>query len=311
MSLSDWLTESWQRVQTQPLSAAVRASVYEFYLGLWRAVGDHYQYGTPIYDEDWDVLVVLDGCRADQLDAVRSDYAFVTDSRPTYSVASASEEWMAKNFTPERAAEMAETVYVTGNPFSRDFFTDDDFQVLDEVWRYAWDDDQGTIHPEPLTERAIAHYRAHDPERMIVHYMQPHRPFVTHPEIDSGLEFDFSERSGESTSVWDQLRRGELSREEVNEAFVDNLRYALDDVQRLLSNIDAETVVLTADHGNLLGEHGLYDHPIGVPHPLLRKVPWCPTTARDTARDSPRSKEELTTESESAVTERLESLGYL
>lgn len=145
MTLLDWLTESWQRFQEHNLGYAVRASLYEFYLGAWRTLGDFYEYGTPIYDEDWDVLIVLDACRHDQIDEVLPEYGFLTHNRPFYSLASASEEWMEKNFGFSYSDEMAQTIYVTGNPFSRNYFGQNDFFQLDEVWRYAWDDEQGTI----------------------------------------------------------------------------------------------------------------------------------------------------------------------
>lgn len=312
MTLADWMQESYERFRREPPEQALRDSVYQFYLGAWRALGDIYEYGTPIYSQEWDVLVILDACRYDQFRAIAPEFAFADKLQATYSVGSASEEWLAKNFGPERADEMAETVYVTGNPFSRDFFTDE-FLELDEVWRYAWDRELGTIRAEPITDRAIAHYRAHEPDRMIVHYMQPHRPFVTAPSLDGGLNglAQTQTESDAAGAIWDRLRDDELSRKDVNDAFIDNLRYALNDVSRLLSNIDADRVVLTADHGNLLGDHGLYDHPIAVPHPLLRRVPWCPTSARNTADETPRSKAELTTDSAAGVEERLESLGYL
>ncbi|WP_440005429.1 sulfatase-like hydrolase/transferase [Halomicrococcus sp. SG-WS-1] len=311
MTFLDWFTETWQRFQNHNHQYAIRASLYELYLGAWRYINHQYQYGQPIYDEDWDVLVILDACRYDQMNAVISEYEFLTENRPFYSLASASEEWMEKNFGPTYSEEMSETIYVTGNPFSREYFSDDDFLVLDEVWRYAWDDEQGTIMPHVLTERAIDFYRSHEPERMIVHYMQPHRPFVKRPDLDSGLEFEFSDENNRDKSIWDQLRRGDLTRAEVNQAYIENLRYVLDDVERLLKNINAETVVLSSDHGNLLGEQFLYDHPIKVPHPLLRKVPFCTVTARNTAGHEPKTKEELSTGTESEVSERLESLGYL
>jgi hypothetical protein len=40
-------------------------------------------------------------------------------------------------------------------------------------------------------------------------------------------------------------------------------------------------VAITADHGNLFGEWGLYGHPMHTPVPALLRVPWAETTARD------------------------------
>jgi hypothetical protein len=56
--------------------------------------------------------------------------------------------------------------------------------------------------------------------------------------------------------------------------------YVLDSVKTLLRSVDG-SVVITADHGNLLGEFGLYGHPDYVPAPALKRVPWCRTIAED------------------------------
>jgi len=48
------------------------------YLRAIQAVGRRLPYGTNVFERSWDVLVVLDGCRADLLAAVADDY----DSSP-------------------------------------------------------------------------------------------------------------------------------------------------------------------------------------------------------------------------------------
>ena len=46
------------------------------YLRALQAVGRRLNYGTNVYDREWDVLVVLDACRADLLESV-ADYIYV------------------------------------------------------------------------------------------------------------------------------------------------------------------------------------------------------------------------------------------
>jgi hypothetical protein len=77
------------------------------------------------------------------------------------------------------------------------------------------------------------------------------------------------------------LQAGEVERDEVWSNYRANLEYVLDSVAVLLENVDGE-VLITADHGNLLGEFGLYGHPDHVPIKALKRVPWCTTTARET-----------------------------
>lgn len=59
-------------------------------------------------------------------------------------------------------------------------------------------------------------------------------------------------------------------RKRVLKAYLDDLRYVLDDVEILLENIAAEHVVLSADHGEAFGECGVYGHPIGFLHAAVR-----------------------------------------
>lgn len=273
MTLDDWVEESTNRVRSDGFSGA-RESLYEFYVGLCRNAGRRVNYGTNVFEESWDVLVILDGCRWDLMREVVSEYDFV-DETTTYSIASSSEEWMEKTFGEVDTSDVG---YVTGNPFSRQMLNPNDFQLLDEVWEYAVDDEVRTIPADAVTDRTIRAHREVDPDRLIAHYMQPHYPFVPNP-MDEGLPLeDFGGSNHED--VWDKLRRGKVSREEVWEDYRSNLEYALDSVETLLRSVDGN-VVITADHGNLLGEFGLYGHPDYAPIPALKRVPWCRTTAED------------------------------
>lgn len=46
--------------------------------------------GTPVWDRDWDVLLILDACRLDLLEEVVDDYPFLGVVRTHDSVASKS-----------------------------------------------------------------------------------------------------------------------------------------------------------------------------------------------------------------------------
>jgi hypothetical protein len=218
---------------------------------------------------------------------------------------------MEYTFTEEYADEVAETLYVNANTASDRVLDPDDFLHLDEVWRDGWDDEHRTILPETVTDRTISLHRDLDPERTIVHYMQPHTPFIPFPEVGSrqvtgpGIEGEYGKHVPELAE--------EYSREELWEFHMENLRYVLDSVAVLLSNVDAERVVLSSDHGQALGEEGVWGHPRGAFVDTVRKVPWVVTSATDTgsyepdydlADHDPGADEEL------SVDEKLRHLGY-
>lgn len=262
--------------------------------------------GTNIYDEPWDLLVILDACRYDVMKSVLDDDQLRDNLEATYSNASSSKPWLERNFGPEHSGKMAKTAFVTGNPFTDDVFDGNEFRELDEVWRYAWEDERGIIPPRPITDRAISIARNDAPSRLIAHYMQPHFPALANPEL--GGQVDPNENRW-INSVWDQLKDGSLSRDAVWSAYEQNLLDVFDEVTLLLNSIDAERVVITADHGNGFGEAGIYGHPANRAHPVLRKVPWIETTATDTGQYSP-DEYERTERKTDTIEDRLAALGY-
>jgi hypothetical protein len=169
------------------------------------------------------------------------------------------------------------------------------------VWRYAWDEDHGTILPRPITERAVTTYREREPDRLLVHYMQPHAPSVPDP-LGEGM--NNPDTDGEWRAAPYLLRDGEVTKERLAESYRANLRYVLDEVKLLLENVDAET----ADHGEAFGEFGVYEHPFGMPLDVLRTVPWYVTSATDERTLEPT----LEPSTERGDTEdKLRALGYV
>jgi hypothetical protein len=256
------------------------------YLRCLQAVGRLLPYGENVYDREWDVLVVLDACRADALEAVAGDadgdggVGFLEDVGRMRSVGSCSSEWLENTFDPTaRTDAVAGTAMVTGNTWTDRYLDAGTFAALDEVWKYAWDDDLGTVPADAVTDRAIATAREGDHDRLVVHYMQPHHPFVASPlEGDSGMARTSQESS--ACSPWVLLRRGDADPDRVWESYLATLEHVLGSVATLLENVDGR-VAITADHGNLLGEWGLYGHPMHTPVPALLSVPWCETTGND------------------------------
>ncbi|MFB6225474.1 MAG: hypothetical protein ABEI13_03390, partial [Candidatus Paceibacteria bacterium] len=93
--------------------------------------------------------------------------------------------------------------------------------------------------------------------------------------------FDIQDIASKSDSlnVWQRLKKGELKKEEVREAYRENLEVALPAVKQLIRNLSGKTVV-TSDHGNVFGELvfpipiRIYGHPAGFRLEGLTKVPW-------------------------------------
>jgi len=263
-----------------------------------------------IYERDWDVLVLLDCARIDMMEQIKDEYDFVTDVGEHKSVGGHSREWMEYTFTDEYEGEMSRTLHVTANTASNRVLDPDDFLHLEEVWRDGWDSEYNTIVPQTVTDRAIALHRELSPDRTIIHYMQPHTPFIPFPDVAAsqvtgpGIEGDYGKGIAELAK--------EYGREQLWEFHVENLRYVLDNLELLLSNIEAERVVISADHGQALGENGEWGHNRGTTLDCVRKVPWSVTSAVDSGDYDPDYDihDDSTQEPDLSVEEKLKYLGY-
>lgn len=306
MSFLSWLGRSVRNIRSDGV-VGLRRSADDLKHGVARRI-DPYISGTQIFAREWDILIVLDACRPDVLAEVAEEYDFLPSEVETvWSTSSNSWLWMERNFTSEWSMEMAETTHITGNPYSNNHLDSANFESLDEVWRYAWDETRGTIPPRPITDRAITTAREAGPRRLLIHYMQPHFPSIPDP-IGSSIDLDTFGDNWDS--VWEDLESGRISADEVWQSYRANLKHVLDDVDLLLRNVDAEQVVITADHGNAFGELGFYGHPPFNPTPSLRRVPWIEATATDYGEYEPTQEYDSADIEKRDVEARLKDLGY-
>jgi hypothetical protein len=176
--------------------------------------------------------------------------------------------------------------------------------VLDQPWQYVPDEQKPFVHtpPEYVTDRTIAVARETSPEKLLVHYTPPHSPYTANA-LTEGRDLEPYERE-----PFQALRDG-VPLEQVWKAYLDELRLGLDEVETLLTNVDADRVAITADHGEAFGEYGIYSHPLGMPHPHVRRVPWAGTTATDTGEYEPTVDPEAYDASRETK-EHLKDLGY-
>jgi hypothetical protein len=229
---------------------------------------------------------------------------------------SSTVEFLRGNFD---GGEFLDTVYVTANPQlyrHRDEIDVEFYDVID-VWREeGWDEEHRTVLPETMTRFAKQAIDDYPNKRLIFHYIQPHYPFLgSSDEFDKG---HLSETNPDKENVWGQLITGEASvePEEVVELYYDNLERTLPHIEELLDYAERKTVV-TADHGNMLGERARpipireWGHPRGIYTEELVKVPWLVRSVSDRPEVVAEEPErEDTTVDEDVVAERLRNLGY-
>lgn len=263
---------------------------------------------VKVVDESWDILIVLDACRADLFEEVAD-----LNSYDSYSVrksaGSATNEWTKANFDGQAQTD---TIYVTGNPVvSR--WVQTAFAEFVEVWRDNFDPELGTVSAESVTEAAIETHEANPDKRLIVHYLQPHYPFVENPELrftqfEGTDEVTVSEAHSGASDVWEAVGLGLVEPEVAWAGYRRNLEYVLEAISPLLEAASGR-IVITSDHGNMLGERTrpipikLYGHPDGIYHPALRNIPWAVIDGdeNETSRD----------DLDEGVEDKLRQLGYV
>lgn len=280
--------------------------------------------------------------------------------------------WSPGSLTPEWGPNMwtqyFDLTYISANPIIGDFEysprardfkyntfrASDHFNEFIDAYNFAWDDRLHTVHPKKLTNVALQEAARDGQTRLVVHYMQPHLPFIgedgfsnntyehrqseiPRQSIDDRDQF-FKERSqitlyekliydvtwreeleynldvvDNSERGYEALLRADLvTKEEIKKGYKGNLELALGEIQRLINCVNCP-VVLTSDHGEFLGEFGVFDHP-PIYHPILRKVPWFEVSSSDIGTKENKHTPVIRTDSSitgDEIEERLNDLGYL
>lgn len=271
---------------------------------------------VDVMTEDWDTLVLLDACRYDtfaDVSTLEGDLLAV-DSKGSYSW-----EFMKENF---EGRELHDTVYVTANPYAEDL-SNGVFHAIESVLG-EWDEELGTVLPADVTNAVINAYEMYPNKRLIVHYMQPHQPWIgptadtirKRTEVSGWMHNRVADGGTDhGRGEFGLVRDGVISHDEMEQAYRESLQIALDNVYELLNTVPGRAVV-TADHAELLGERitpitrRWYGHPTNLKSKTLRRVPWLEVPS-ETRRDiSPDPPVESTMNVE-AREDRLAALGYV
>jgi hypothetical protein len=268
---------------------------------------------TDVMEEDWDNLLILDACRYDMF-AEQVSLPGRLERRISHG--SSSGEFLRGNFADR---DCHDTVYVSGNPWIDEVaasFHDAVDLVHDDD---TFDFDHRTVRPGTVVREARAAAERYPDKRLIVHFMQPHCPFLGPTGMDLEIDDGFHgnrEFDEEFSHVWARLKvRNGKGRERVMQAYRENLDLVIPYVERLLDDLTGRSVV-TADHGNLVGNRTGpipvrgYGHPSGVHVSELVDVPWLTIegeTRREITAETPREWE---SPSQETIDDRLTDLGY-
>ncbi|WP_328764515.1 hypothetical protein [Haloarcula salinisoli] len=272
----------------------------------WRVGSEYYPRGVDVFEEDWDNLVILDACRYDFFD---EQVWFEGTTEKRLSRGSTSREFIRGNFTDRTAKD---TVYVSANPWYLRLHDTIGGEVHDYMNLHSDEkrDAVGglTTRPETVTKHALEANEAYPNKRIIFHYLQPHQPYLT----DFGREIVDYQRD-----MMLSIKQSDADRAEIVKAYRENLDLVLDEVETLIESLTGKTVI-TADHGELLGERERpipvrrFGHPGGVYVDELLEVPWhvIDTGERKEIVAEEPVERSVSESDQEAVEQQLADLGY-
>lgn len=285
------------------------------------------KYGTgfDVLAEDWDNLIILDGCRYDIFDQYNT---FEGTTTPITSKGAHSFEFMKNTFDGK---QLHDTAYVTANPWSEEL-PDDTFFLTRRTYTDRNKGGEARL-PEDVADLSIKTFEEYPNKRYIVHFMQPNNPYVGPKaeqlradlladqnvlctELHTPDESDRSNVVDEVPNLRRALKKGYITQDQMFEVYIENLGIVTDHAKRVIDELDGKTAI-TADHGDMFGERLAplyireYSHWENVYSKQLRTVPWHvqeSETRREIETGRPQGKESM---NESDVEEHLKSMGYL
>ncbi len=256
----------------------------------------------------WKYLIVLDACRFDYFkDFCRIPGKLIQAESPACIYkGTVTSNWYRYIFT----GRYDDIIHVSGHPRVNSrtpvegFDAKKHFSKIIDVWDTGWDEVIGTVLPESITAQAVSTIKKWPDKRFIIHYVQPHTPYIClgkpeakkkkTPESRESFFIKFREfivsrarcflgdmqavnmmkflRVPALSPMDDALRK--VGPDGVCKAYTDNLCRVLKSVEDLLKPADGKAVI-TADHGELLGEYRRFGHNLSLcSRKELIQVPW-------------------------------------
>ncbi len=312
---------------------------------------------VDIVNEQWDYAIILDACRYDYFETSYHNYISGTLSKKI-SPGSCTNQWRDVSF-PDYYNDI---VYITANPQINitdevyGYKAGDHFYKIHEIWRQHWDANIGTVFPENVTNESIKLIGQETNKRFIIHFIQPHAPYLSLGKDSTGLNnaalfgnnsnqiigYDYDTKHPTKEKVLNYLLKfckqfnllgnhpewflrkylnlppkapmeiilRNFNKSVLRKVYQENLTLVLEQVKRLLPYLSGQ-IIVTADHGELLGENNLYSHPDKSDHPILREVPWL-EIKKEAEKSLPNQTNESSNETndDTDLQDKLKSLGY-
>lgn len=290
---------------------------------IWYGLSNCNPDGKAVYDADWDNLILLDSARYDEFKRVNW---LEGDLEEWTTLGTQTPQFVSCNFRGQAMHDLV-IISVTVNyqkAVLEEGFEPHYIEVLAPTGehpvqkRFFERGSSGWNMPGPVTERARWAAEEFPNKRLLIHYFQPHSPYIgkTGQEYFDGLPHHLGNFDPKGSLSIRDRNESLISDELLRRAYRENLEIAIQAVEELLPSLDGRTVI-SSDHGELLGERCFpiplkyYGHPPRFYTRELTKVPWLiidQGERKDIIDDTPRTYE---VPGEHKIDERLRDLGYI
>lgn len=260
---------------------------------------------TSWLEEEWDILIFLDGCRYDTFAQNKYLLNYNGILRKGITYCSGTTKWMSDTFVGKDCSNI---VYI--NPmYSFDAFVPNhNFYKVVNVWDIDWNAEYDTVMPEAITKSALEWLKKEKNKKFIIQYVQPCPPYIySRDKIDyiikpgtkkndkariirTFLEDSKIAKIIPNAIFWKvgsllgyPIAKGEIyvkyGKQGVIESYTESLRLALKQINKILEEHKDKRIIITSDHGELLGERFRYGHG-GFVNKLIMEVPWFEVNGR-------------------------------
>lgn len=244
--------------------------------------------GSYILKESWDNLIILDACRYDLFEKVFRERKIKGKLECRISRGAETRTFLLENFG---IGTFSDTIYITANPFVDKLLRGKFYKII-SLWDKGWSEKHCTVLPSTVYKYALATIQKYLDKKLIIHFIQPHYPYITAPQIDDGSLTELrnsilQHRKAEVRPPEDSLFQlssmhfyTKIDADVHWQSYEENLNLVMSYVEKLIDFLPGQTVV-TSDHGEAFGEkiHSLipirvYGHLPKIRIPALVEVPW-------------------------------------
>jgi hypothetical protein len=243
-------------------------------LGIYLRRGKGIDQKQLIRKNNWDVLILLDACRYDYFKKIYRRFLY-GDLIKANSPASGTAPWLRRMWD----GKYSDVRIISSNPRINSkgigilgYNAIEHFKKenIIDVWNTGWDNNLNTVPPEKVLEatRKLDSFS----KKTLIWFMQPHGPWIGDPGIALSSTRPME---GNDEAIIPLIRKGKISLKQFQDMYLANLKLVLKYVKKVVQAIPKDkNIIVTSDHGELLGEYDSFLHFTYFTSPELREVPY-------------------------------------